>query len=472
MSRPLDSDAPLMLSVSGARGLVGRTMTPPIAVDLAAAFATHVKRIRGVRPVICLGRDSRPSGSILAGSTAAALAAVGARVVDLGVVATPTVGVMIRRLEADGGIVVTASHNPIEWNGVKFLMAGGVAPPAEDAAVILEAFRAGVADYAGVDDLGVVAADPDGTRQHVEDVLPHVNVEAIRAAGLNVVLDSVNGAGGAGGRMLLEMLGVDVAHDNAAPTGRFAHPPEPVEAHLGDLADHTRRIGAAAGFAQDPDADRLAIVDERGRYIGEEYTLVLAARRWLDQHGGPGVVAANLSTSRMIDDLATRYPGVRVVRTAVGEANVAAALRAAGADARIGGEGNGGVILPAVTWVRDSLSSMALVLDLLAAEGRPLSALVDELPAYVMLKRKVDLSMIGGRAAIAPALDAIAHHFADATQDRADGIRVDTSGGWVHVRPSNTEPIMRLIAEGSSKAAATDLLDEAVDAAGLAGAVG
>jgi phosphomannomutase len=455
-----------MVSVSGVRGIVGRSMTPRLARDFAAAFATHVRERSGTaRLRLCLGRDSRPSGADLAAAAAEGLAAAGAGVVDLGIVATPTVGVMIGAREADGGLVLTASHNPAEWNGIKCLTGDGAAPGAPEAVAIIDRFRAGAFET-GSPAGAPPERDDTGHDVHVERVLAEVDVDAIRARGYTVVLDSVNGAGGPAGRRLLDRLGVGVVHLNETPDGHFAHPPEPVAEHLGALVERVRAEGATCGFAQDPDADRLAVVDENGRYVGEEYTLVLAARRVLDRHGG-GLLAANLSTSRMIDDLAAGYDGARVVRTAVGEANVTAALRAA--DGLFGGEGNGGVIFPRVTWVRDSISAMALVLDLLAAEDATVSAMVGSVPAYHMIKRKFDLPATGDRAAdpVPAALAAVRAAFGDAAADDTDGLRLDLDDGWLHVRPSNTEPIMRIIAEATTPQRAASLIDRAVAHAGV-----
>ncbi|MCH7846887.1 MAG: phosphoglucosamine mutase, partial [Planctomycetes bacterium] len=240
--------------------------------------------------------------------------------------------------------------------------------------------------------------------------------------------------------------------------------PEPLKENLVELAKATATAQAACGFAQDPDADRLAIVDEHGTYIGEEYTLVLAAKRVLELQGG-GVIATNLSTSRMIDDVAAQYPGASVLRTAVGEANVVAAMRSE--DAVIGGEGNGGVIFPPVCFVRDSLSAMALVLSLLAAEKRSLSDLVSELPHYEMIKQKFDLSAVGGRDAVGSMIQKVTEAFADEKINTSDGIRVDFTEGWVHLRPSNTEPIVRLIAEAETQEAAAGLMHKVGSVAGL-----
>lgn len=459
------TQAPLMLSISGARGIVGESMTQDVAASFAAAFGSCVRQWSDKRrPIICLGRDSRPSGESLAQAVTTGLASTGCAVIDLGLVTTPTVGVMMNAHRADGGMVVTASHNPGEWNGLKCINHRGAAPPANDVNDVLRRFRE--RDFVEVDAAQAPAARHDlgGTQAHVDKVLANIDADAVREAKFKVVLDSVNGAGCVAGRMLLERLGCEVVHLNGDPTGVFTHTPEPTEANLGQLIRATGEQDVACGFAQDPDADRLAIVDENGTYIGEEYTLVLAALRVL-QRQGPGALATNLSTSRMIDDLATRFAGSSVSRAAVGEANVAAAMMAG--NAIVGGEGNGGVIYPPVTWIRDSLSSMALVLSLIAHEKRPLSAIVADLPSYVMIKHKFDLTDLGGRDKVGPMLAKVAGQFADQRVDETDGVRVDFDDGWVHLRPSNTEPIVRLIAESATRDRAWERIDEVASVAGL-----
>jgi phosphomannomutase len=467
-----------MLSVSGARGIVGSTMTPAVAADFAAAFGSFIRRSTGEKaPTLCIGRDSRPSGEMLAHAAIAGLVSVGCRVIELGIVTTPSVAVMIGKHRAAGGMAVTASHNPIIWNGLKCLNRDGVAPPPNDAAEIIRRYKERDIQPAPVEALLPVGRDATSHQTHIGKVLAQVDPKPVRAAKLKVVLDSVNGAGCVPGRELLHQLGCDVVHLNGEPTGLFAHVPEPTEANLTDLAATAKRERAACGFAQDPDADRLAIIDEHGRYIGEEYTLVLAAKRLLDLASSkPGLrssellLAANLSTSRMIDDLAAGYPDTRVIRTAVGEANVVAGLQSQ-ADAKstvlLGGEGNGGVILPGVCWVRDSLSAMALVLDLIVAEGRPLSAIVNGLPRYAMIKHKFDLASLGGNAFVQGALQRVTKRFKDERISTLDGVRIDTAEGWVHLRASNTEPIIRLIAEAKTESGAWRLIDEAAAAAGL-----
>ena len=450
-----------MLSVSGARGLVGKSMTEEVARRFALAFVTHLRESLGPADgrAIVIGRDGRGSGGVLAAAATEGMCDAGFDVIDVGVVATPTVGLMIHELGAVGGVMITASHNPIEWNGLKTLNADGLALPADQAARVIARFRSGTTVAAQTRGSRREVADADET--HVARVLANVDRDAIRRRRFAVALDSVNGGGARSGRLLLDALGCRVVHLNSERTGSFSHTPEPVEENLTQLATAVRDAGnLTVGFAQDPDADRLAIVDERGRFIGEEYTLVLAGLRLLQRSRG-GVLATNLSTSRMIDEIAARFPGSRIERTAVGEANVVAGIRATNAIA--GGEGNGGLIWPRVCWVRDSLSAMALVLELLAADGSPISEIAQGIPAFSMVKRKLELAAVGGHAAVAPALAKVREHFArqpGARLDACDGIRIDLDRGWVHLRASNTEPIIRVIAEATTPDGAIALCDE------------
>lgn len=413
-----------------------------------------------------IGRDGRGSGESLAKAAADGVQSCGFDVVDIGIVATPTVGVMIDALGAIGGIAVTASHNPIEWNGLKTLNSDGLALPPADAAQVIGRFRKG--DFLQGATGGSWTSDASADATHVERVLANIDVSLIASRKWPVALDSVNGGGARAGRMLLDALGCQVTQINGDRTGSFAHTPEPLEANLGGLMSVVREASTiAVGFAQDPDADRLALVDERGRFIGEEYTLVLGVLRLL-QRQGAGSVATNLSTSRMIDDVVSRFPGSRVVRTAVGEANVVAGIRAASGIG--GGEGNGGLIWPRICWVRDSLGAMALVLELLSQGKEPISAIAAGIPAYSMIKRKLELAALGGQGAIAPALSRVREHFESqpgSRVDTVDGVRIDLARGWVHLRPSNTEPIIRIIAEAPTALDAGALCDECQRAAGL-----
>lgn len=441
-------------------------MTPDVAGAFAAAFGSELLEMAPQKPLrLVIGRDGRASGAKISEAVCDALAGIGAEVVNVDVATTPTVGIMIRKTGSNGGIVITASHNPIEWNGIKCLDHDGLAPPPELANRIIERFKNGAVVTSTAEARGSVSRDDSSTRHHIDLVLAELDVEMIRSNPTTVVLDSINSSGSVGGKMLLDDLGCGLIHLNGEQTGDFAHTPEPTRDNLRDLA---RLVGdspeALCGFAQDPDADRLAVVDERGEYIGEEFTLVLAVLRHL-QKNGPCDLVANLSTSRMIDDLATRFPGTRVHRSAVGEANVVAKMRET--EAPLGGEGNGGVILRSIGWIRDSFVAMGLVLELLAAEKRSLSSIIEELPRYAMIKEKLDLSAIGGRPVIEPALNKLKVAFADERVNDIDGVRVDFEEGWVHVRASNTEPIMRVIAEAETEEEARSLIQRASTAAGL-----
>ncbi|MDH3584432.1 MAG: phosphoglucosamine mutase [Phycisphaerae bacterium] len=446
------SDAPLMLSVSGMRGLVGQSLTDAVAARYAWAVGSWLReQARGRGPArVVVGRDSRPSGPAVEAAAITGLRSAGCDVTVLGLATTPATAVMVTELGGRGGLVITASHNPLPWNGIKTLRHDGVAPPPEQARQIIERFhRAPPALPTAAE--GTPDTDDRAGAVHVGRILDHLDVEAIRRRRLRVVLDSVCGAGGPSTRQLLEELGVELVHLNAEPTGEFPHEPEPTAANLGGLVQAVEQHGADVGFAQDPDADRLAIVDNRGRYIGEEYTLILCAANILARTAGP--VAANLSSSRMLDDLAARF-GVQAHRTPVGEAHVA---RAMGKHACvIGGEGNGGVIWPKIVRVRDSLASIGLVLDLLARDGRPLAEVVDRIPAYSIRKEKIPIEAGMAEAAVKK----LSAAFADQKIDTQDGIRIDWPDQWVHVRPSNTEPILRLIAEAPDAQRAGGLLEQ------------
>lgn len=457
-----------MLSVSGARGIVGKSMTPNVAMAFGRAFGSWLRHhCKGEMHVIT-GRDGRGSGAELLECAIAGLVSTGCRVTDLGVSMTPTIGVMVLHTKAAGALISTASHNPIEWNGFKFLDASGAAPQIEQANEIIRRFKVELKNSSQNGPRAVstrhVARQTDADEIHVRRVLNLIDVKAIRAAKLRVVVDSINGAGGKAVRLLLQELGVHLEHLNGVVTGTFAHTPEPTEANLLQLAGAVAKGGFACGFAQDPDADRLAIVNENGRYIGEEYTLTLCALRVLER-SGPGSMATNLSTSRMIDSVAEKFPGSRVHRSAVGEANVVAAMKNSGSV--IGGEGNGGVIWPSVCWIRDSLSAIALTLELLATRGKSLSVIAAEIPAVSMIKRKLELASVGGMDAVKPALERVRKIFAHAKVDNTDGVRIDLPSGWVHLRASNTEPIIRLIAEATTLAVANALADEVAASAGL-----
>jgi phosphomannomutase len=441
----------LMIGVSGMRGTVGGTLTPPVVTRMASAFATWLiqndKPANGKHFRVVFGRDSRPSGAWVRDAAACGLAASGIEVIDLDVVTTPGVAMMVKHTSADAALIATASHNPIQWNGLKFLNREGIALPPAHAGAVKALYEQGATSYVRVESLAQPVRNTETHALHVKRTLDYVDVLGISTKRFKVVLDSVNGAGSVAGATLLNKLGCQLIHMNATPNGQFAHEPEPIEKNLTSLADEVKRQRAAVGFAQDPDADRLAIVDENGRFIGEEYSLALAAKLILSKK--PGVAVTNLSTSRMIDDIAALHGG-RVVRTPVGEANVVQGMLRE--NAIIGGEGNGGVIDTRIVGGRDSLVAMAYLLQLMSNTGKTVSQLVADLPRYEIVKTKFECRREDAERAV----EALKREFASEKVDTQDGIRIDweKERAWVHARPSNTEPIMRIIAEAPERSLA------------------
>jgi phosphomannomutase len=445
----------LMIGVSGTRGTIGGTLTPPVVGQMAAAFAVWLKeqsdKTGNTAPLkVVIGRDSRPSGPWVRDVAVGTLAASGIEVIDLDIVTTPGVAMMVKHLNADAGVVITASHNPIEWNGLKFLTRDCVAPPPRDAERIKQLYNEGRSSFVRVEQLRPPKKNPETHALHIKRILDRVDLLGISSKRYKVVLDSVNGAGCVATATLLNKLGCQLIHINATPNGQFPHEPEPTAKNLTGLCDEVKRQHAHLGFAQDPDADRLAIVDEHGTYIGEEYSLALAAKYILGKK--PGVAVTNLSTSRMIDDIAAAT-GSRVLRTPVGEANVIDTMLKE--NAFIGGEGNGGVIDPRIVPGRDSLVGMAYVLQLMANTNKTLSDLVAELPRYEIVKTKFECRREDANRAVA-AISTELSKLTGVTIDTQDGIRIDwlQDRAWVHARPSNTEPIMRIIAEAPDRSVA------------------
>ena len=375
---------------------------------------------------------------------------VGLDVTDLGLVTTPGVGIMIRELACAGGVVITASHNPAQYNGIKVLLGNGIAPPKDAAEQIRKCFLDKNFTFVDSSYYGKVISNDKADETHICKVLTIIDKEAIAAKKIKVVLDSVNGAGGSVTKRLLAELGCLVSAINDEPTGLFAHSPEPLAENLKDLCEEVEAQNATIGFAQDPDADRLAIVDENGTCIGEEYTLALAAKYIFSKKSGPA--ATNLSTSRMIDDIAEKAGG-EVIRTAVGEANVAAAMLEN--SCVIGGEGNGGVIDLRVGPIRDSLVAIALVLQLMAESDKTIGQLTSEITGYYMSKDKFAASQTDAQKI----LDLAQRTFSGAKLDATDGCRFDFPDGWVHLRASNTEPVMRVIVEAKDKQTVQKYID-------------
>ena len=448
----------LMISVSGMRGHVGTDLTPELVARYAAALGAWAASVRPAgspdRASVVLGRDARTSGPMFSQAAAAGLMSVGVDVIDLGIVPTPTVQLAVEHHHASAGLILTASHNPIEWNALKFVGSDGIFLDAEAGSAVRDLAEKGP-PRAGWADLGRLSQDPGAIDRHLDAILalPIIDLGAIRKRRFRVALDCVRGAGATAMLPLLERLGCRVHGINLETDGRFPRPPEPVPENLGELGSLVQMTGAELGLAVDPDVDRLALVDETGRPIGEDYTLAFAVMAVLDGRISDATiptVVVNLSTSLVVED-AARARGARFVRVPVGEANVARAIREAGA--LIGGEGNGGVMLPALHIGRDAPLGVALILHLLAATGVTLSQLVAAAPRYTIVKAK------GPRGPeLRPLYDRLRQRFPDADADERDGLRLAWQDRWLHVRPSGTEPIVRLIAEAPTAADAEALV--------------
>ena len=441
----------LMVSVSGVRGRVGAGLTPEIVATFAAAFGAWASR-GGVRTIV-VGRDSRVSGPMFTRIVHGALQSVGCTVIDIGMAPTPTIQLAVEHHHAAGGLGITASHNPIEWNALKFIGPSGLFLSAAEGADMRAVMDAGV-PRATWDQLGEIVSDPDAVRRHIDQVLalPYLDVDGIRARGFRVALDCCHGAGAVIMPELLTALGCEVFAMGMTPDGHFPRPPEPIAENLGELATLVRNVKADVGFATDPDVDRLALVLDDGLAPGEDYTLAFAARTVLKHRPGP--VVTNLSTSKVVADVAAEA-GVPFHFAKVGEVNVAMAMRDHGAT--VGGEGNGGVILPELHLGRDAPVGAALLLQLMLEEGRPLSQLRDDKPRYVIVKDKLDRPNVELDAVYA----ALRTAFPDAVADSQDGLRLDWADRWVHLRPSGTEPIVRVIAEAPTEAGARLLIAQA-----------
>jgi phosphomannomutase len=437
-----------MISVAGVRGIVGDSLTPPVITRYTAAFA------RGLGPGrVVVGRDARRSGPMVLDAVAAGLAAAGRDLIDIGLATTPTTEIAVEHARAAGGIILTASHNPAEWNALKLLDPRGEFLDAEAGAAVRARYESNEALWVGFDHLGSRRSETGALETHLDRVLALdvIDPGAIARRGLTVVVDGCASVGGIAVPALLRRLDVTVVELDCVPDGRFTRELEPLPEHLGALGERVRDARADFGVALDPDADRAAFVDAAGTPIGEELSLALAARVVLAKHAGP--VVTNLSTSSIMDAVCARA-GVVLHRTPVGEAHVVAGMRRVGAI--IGGEGNGGVILPAAHYGRDGLVAAALVAQALAG-GATLRQLADELPRLAMVKTKLprpdqpwERTASGLRAA-----------FPEHAADVADGLRLSRDEEWVHVRPSGTEPVVRVIAEARDERRTLELIARA-----------
>jgi phosphomannomutase len=439
----------LMVSVSGIRGRVGEALTPEVVARYAAGFGAWASS-RGSSHSVVVGRDSRVSGPMFHRTVLAALQSVGCDVIDVGLTTTPTCQLAVEHHHAAGGLMISASHNPIEWNALKFIGPTGLFLENAEGIEMRALVESGI-PRARWDQLGQIQLDDSAVQRHIDRVLsiPYLDVEGIRRRGFHVALDCVRGAGAIIMPALLDRLGCRVTAINLETDGRFPRPPEPVPENLGDLERLVLRAGAAIGFAVDPDVDRLALVSDAGKAIGEDFTLALAARVVLRHRRG--AVVTNLSTSRIVEDVASEA-GVAVIRAPVGEVNVAVRMR--DEHAPIGGEGNGGVILSEVHLGRDAPVGAALLLQLLHEDNKPLSQIVAGLPRYAIVKDKLDRP----NASLDTVYEALRSAFPGAAADSQDGLRLSWPDRWVHVRPSGTEPIVRVIAEAPTSQEALELV--------------
>jgi len=444
-----------IISVSGLRGTIGDQLTPWVATRYVAALAAQLPS-----GAVVIGRDGRQSGAMLASAVAATLLGHGLDVVDLGPASTPTVGVQVRELKAVAGIQISASHNPKEYNGMKLFGPDGRVLSKTRGEKVVQGYQSGDCRWCGVDQIGQFRPLEDALSAHLTLVLRTLDASRIQQQKFRVLLDSNHGAGGALGRRLLEALGCQVTVLGEEPTGRFWHSPEPIAENLTEVCQKVVEGRFDVGFCQDPDADRLAVIDQNGSFIGEELTLGLCLLQALPEHlNSGGCVVTNCATSSISRYVAERF-GCRVIQSAVGEANVADAMIAN--RAVFGGEGNGGPIDPAVGLVRDSFVGMARILSLLASSQKSISTLVAELPPLAMVKDKLPLA----GSALPKLFDRLVASMPDAQSNTLDGLKLEWPDRWLLVRGSNTEPIVRFIAEAPTASQARVLCDQGLQIAG------
>lgn len=452
----------LIKSISGIRGTIGgkvdENLTPLDVMKFTSAFGTWLQNNKNKKDLtLVIGRDARISGSMVNSLVTATLQGLGIHVVDLGLSTTPTVEVMVPELNADGGIILTASHNPKQWNALKLLNKKGEFITGENGTEVLALAESQDFDYAEVDDLGQYETREDGFDIHIQKILdlPMVDAEAIKAKKFKVVVDAVNSTGGIAIPQLLEELGCEVVKLYCEPNGHFPHNPEPLKEHLGDICELMKTEKADVGIVVDPDVDRLALVDENGELFGEEYTLVAVADYLLRHKKGAAI--SNLSSSRALRDVA-RNLGSEYFASAVGEVNVVTLMKEK--NAVIGGEGNGGIIYPELHYGRDSLVGVALFLTHLAKENKTVSELRATYPSYFMGKKKIELTP---DIDVDSLLTKVEKEYQTEDISTIDGVKIDFENNWVHLRKSNTEPIIRIYTEAFSQEEADNLGDQMIE---------
>lgn len=445
---------PLMVSVSGIRGVVGEDLTPPVLINFIESYINFLGKKQGT---ILIGRDSRESGKFIERIVEGTVNALGYDVINIGIATTPTVLLMTRKLSCDGGIAVTASHNPSQWNALKFCDEKGLFLKEESIEKIKNRVNnpdRSSGNWGRFDCLGATRFESNAGLVHIDEVLQRIDHVLIKQKKLKVAIDPAGASGSVIDRTFLEKLGCTVIGINETPEPQFPRGPEPVPENISDLCNLVKSHKADIGFAQDPDGDRLAVVAETGAAIGEEYTLVLAGEAYL--HRKKTDVACNLSTSMMIDDLARRF-GVNVHRTKIGEINVTDKLLKD--NLFFGGEGNGGVIVPEINPCRDSVAAMGLILELLATSGKTVTRIIGEFPSYIIKKVKKPVIEKRNEDLYQNIYEKVKISFSDYIINTIDGIKIYNNSEWFHIRLSNTEPVMRIIAESRTESRTDELID-------------
>ena len=438
----------LIESISGIRGVVGSALTPKKIINYASGFGKWAEKGK-----IIIGRDSRPSGKVIVNIFSATLTWMGFDVIDVGIVPTPTVQLLTEKFHAVGGVVITASHNPFPWNGIKFIAPSGLFLDAEQVTEVLNFSKNNEFDFKKSGEFGNISKYSDAISDHINNVLkiPYLDLEKIRSKHFKVVIDAVNGGGSIALPKLLDAFGCEVIKINCKPDGYFPHTPEPLPENLTDLLEKVKESKADFGMAVDPDADRLAIVDENGKYLSEEYTLVMSLKTVLEKNNtNDPIVVTNLSTTLAVDKIANLYDA-KVIRTAIGEINVSKKMKET--NAIIGGEGNGGIILPDSHLGRDSLVGAALILQFLADSDEKLSKKYEKLPQFRMSKMRAEI----GNYSKDKIIENLKSKYKNENINTVDGIKISFENSWVHIRKSNTEPILRVYSEAIKLEEAVEL---------------